>query len=128
MASRKQLVDVDYGQIAHLLGALLESIAGNPGSPVESQIWYDTTAKKLKFRTNTANVDPTDRAQHTGTQLASTVSDFDTQVRTSRLDQMAAPTVDLSINSHKLTNVTDPASAQDAATKAYVDATAAGIK
>lgn len=30
------------------------------------------------------------RANHTGTQLAATVSDFDTQVRTSRLDQMAA--------------------------------------
>jgi hypothetical protein len=34
--------------------------------------------------------DPYARANHTGTQLASTVSDFDTQVRTSRLDQMAA--------------------------------------
>lgn len=49
------------------------------------------------------------------------VSGFDTQVRTSRLDQMAAPTADLSINTHKLTNVVDPASAQDAATKHYVD-------
>jgi hypothetical protein len=36
--------------------------------------------------------DPLARANHTGTQLAATVSDFDTQVRTSRLDQMAAPT------------------------------------
>ena len=33
--------------------------------------------------------DPLARANHTGTQTASTVSDFDTQVRTSRLDQMA---------------------------------------
>jgi len=36
--------------------------------------------------------DPLARANHTGTQTASTISDFDTQVRTSRLDQMAAPT------------------------------------
>jgi hypothetical protein len=36
-------------------------------------------------------VDPLARANHTGTQTASTVSDFDTQVRTSRLEQMAAP-------------------------------------
>lgn len=67
------------------------------------------------------------RANHTGTQLAATISDFDAQVRTSRLDQMAAPTTDLSINTHKLTNVVDPGSAQDAATKNYVDTQLAGV-
>jgi hypothetical protein len=67
------------------------------------------------------------RANHTGTQLASTISDFDAQVRTSRLDQMAAPTIDLSINNHKLTNVLDPTTAQDAATKNYVDTQLAGV-
>jgi hypothetical protein len=43
--------------------------------------------------------DPYARANHTGTQAASTISDFDTQVRTSRLDQMAAPTGSVSVNS-----------------------------
>jgi hypothetical protein len=64
------------------------------------------------------------RANHTGTQLASTVSDFDTQVRKSTLNQMAAPTADLSVNSHKLTNVLDPTEVLDAANKEYVDAAA----
>ena len=65
--------------------------------------------------------DPLARANHTGTQLASTISNFDTQVRTSRLDQMAAPTTSVSLNTNKLTSVVDPTGAQDAATKNYVD-------
>ena len=65
--------------------------------------------------------DPLARANHTGTQTASTISDFDTQVRTSRLDQMAAPTASVSMNSQKITSLATPTSSTDAATKAYVD-------
>jgi hypothetical protein len=65
--------------------------------------------------------DPYARANHTGTQLAATVSDFDTQVRTSRLDQMAAPTASVALNAQKITGLADPTLAQDSATKAYVD-------
>jgi hypothetical protein len=64
---------------------------------------------------------PLARANHTGTQLATTVSDFDTQVRTSRLDQMAAPTASVALNTQKITGLADPTLAQDAATKAYTD-------
>lgn len=44
------------------------------------------------------------------------ITGFDTQVRTSRLDQMAAPTASVSMNSQKITNVLDGTNPQDAAT------------
>jgi hypothetical protein len=57
------------------------------------------------------------------TITASKISDFDTQVRTNRLDQMAAPTASVSMNSRNITNLLDPSVAQDAATKNYCDNT-----
>jgi hypothetical protein len=71
--------------------------------------------------------DPYARANHTGTQLAATISDFDTQVRTSRLDQMAAPTGSVSVNSQKITSLATPTVNTDAATKLYVDTKVADL-
>ena len=65
--------------------------------------------------------DPLARTNHTGTQIASTISDFDTQVRTSKLNQMAAPAADVSMGTYKITNLGTPTSNTDASTKAYVD-------
>ena len=45
------------------------------------------------------------RANHTGTQAATTISDFDTQVRTSRLDQLTAPTNPVQFNAQRGANV-----------------------
>lgn len=68
-----------------------------------------------------------DRANHSGTQLHTTISDFDAGVQTNRLDQMAVPTSTVSMNSQRISNVLDPSSAQDVATKAYVDALSVGL-
>ena len=61
------------------------------------------------------------------TLTAAKISDFDTQVRTSRLDQMAAPTASVSLNSQKITGLGTPTADTDAATKAYVDASNLGL-
>lgn len=67
------------------------------------------------------------RTNHTGTQLSTTISDFDSQVRTSRLDQMAVPSTSVSMNSQRIINLGTPSGGSDAATKDYVDSTAQGL-
>ena len=61
------------------------------------------------------------------TLTAAKISDFDTQVRTSRLDQMAAPTAAVALNSQKITGLATPTADTDAATKGYVDSVAQGL-
>ena len=50
------------------------------------------------------------------------VTDFDAGVRTNKVHELAVPTASFPMNSQKITGLLDPADAQDAATKAYVDA------
>ena len=59
--------------------------------------------------------------------LHTKISDFDTGVRANRLDQMAAPTGSVSLNSQKITNLADPTGDNDAANKGYVDGVAQGL-
>jgi len=50
------------------------------------------------------------------------ITDFDTGVRTNKVHELAVPTASFPMNSQKITGLLDPTDAQDAATKAYVDA------
>ena len=61
------------------------------------------------------------------TLTAAKISDFDTQVRTSRLDQMTAPSAAVSLNSQKITNLATPTASTDAASKSYVDGVSQGL-
>lgn len=112
--------------------ATFQALATDPGSPVARQFWYNTTANEFRYYDGsvTHRISMSyllARANHTGTQLANTISDFDTQVRTSRLDQMAAPTAAVAFNGQRITGVADPTGAQDAATKNYVDGVVTGL-
>ena len=127
-----------------LQNARVHNLAAAPGSPVAGQIYYDTVSLSEYFwngsgwiptdatkRTGIplANLasDPLARDAHTGTQLAATISDFNTAVRLNRLDQLAAPTAAVSMNSQKITSLAAPTAASDAANKQYVDDTVAAI-
>jgi hypothetical protein len=99
------------------LGGSITSADLVDGTIVNSDINASAAIALSKLAT-----DPLARANHTGTQTSSTISDFDTQVRTSKVTDLAAPTGSFSMNSQKITNLLDPTNAQDASTKYYVDA------
>jgi hypothetical protein len=92
------------------------------GSIVNSDISSSAAIALSKLAT-----DPLARANHTGSQAASTISDLASVVKGYRLDEFANPNTSVSLNSNKITNLATPTSSADAATKAYVDSAAAGI-
>lgn len=58
---------------------------------------------------------------------AAKISNFDTQVRTSRLDQMAIPTANVDFNSQRLLNVATPLLPTDGCNKQYADSIAQSL-
>lgn len=114
---------------------VISVLASAPGTPVVGQTYYDSgtlipyvwngsawankaTDSLLLGGQNLAYT--VARANHTGTQNASTISDLATVVKAYRLDEFAVPTAPVSMNSQRITNVLDPTSDQDAATRGYV--------
>lgn len=71
--------------------------------------------------------DPLARANHTGTQLAATISDFNTAVRLNRLDQLAVPTAALDLNGQRATNAGAAVSSSDLVTLQQLNDARAGI-
>lgn len=128
--AQKTFADLDFiGKFA-TRNRLEDPVSSDPtglGTGDKGRTWFNTVSGLWKYWNGTATIDPLARANHSGTQIASTISDLATTVQAYTLNQFASPTADLSINTHKLTNVTDPGSAQDAATKNYVDTQLAGV-
>lgn len=124
--ARKILGNIDMTHL-QIINLRLHQIAGDLGTPLAGEIWYNSTTNLLKWFNGTANIDPLARANHSGTQMSVTISDIAATVQAYRLDQFAAPNVDVSINSRKLTNVLDGTAAQDAATYGQMQAAIQGF-
>ncbi len=146
---------MDYGSHLNLAGnelqnAVTQNLATAPAAPKKGQTYFNTSTNVTSVWNGTVwrpmdaaaladasipnaalATNPLARANHTGTQVASTISNLAATVQAYRLDQFAAPTVSLSMGTQRVINLVDPVGAQDAATKNYVDgavqSAAAGI-
>jgi hypothetical protein len=130
----KLVTNLDFSKL-QALNMVVQPLGTAPSSPITAQVYFDTTAGAPRYWDGSAwTLKATDsvlhggqtlayvlgRANHTGTQTASTISDLAATVQAYRLDQFAAPTADIAMNSRKITGLLDPTNPQDAATMGYV--------
>lgn len=141
--AKKFQTPIDLGGL-EIRNAVFPNLGSAPSSPAEGQFyWNSSSHRPLWWNQNATawqNI-ATDsdllgsqngayyraRGNHTGTQTAATISDFDTQVRTSRLDQMAAPTGSVSLNSQKIVNLADATANGDAVNYGQLQSAIQGI-
>lgn len=120
-------IDLAKNEIQNVVA---QNLGSDPGSPATGQFWFNTTSGSLKIKLVGSIYDFSNpiqlngqaasfylaRGNHSGTQLASTISDFNAAVQLNRLDQLAAPTADVSLNSRKITSLLGGTVNSDAAT------------
>ena len=139
MTAQKFYSGIDLTQTS-LNNAVAHPLSGAPSAPKFGQFYFNTTANVL-FVYNGTSWRPTDaaaltdgsiaitalatnplaRANHTGVQTSATISDLAATVKAYTLDTFAAPVASVAFGNQRLTGLSDPTGAQDAATKNYVD-------
>lgn len=99
-------LDLTQGELRN---ARLQNLATAPTGPVDGQVYYNSSTHAFYV-------------YNSGT--TSWVAFYP---NTTTLDAITAPAADLSLNSHKITNLATPTASADAATKGYVDTAIQGI-
>ena len=123
-------IDLQQNQINN---PVLQNLGSAPSAPKEGQVYWNTSSH-VGFAWNGTTWRPMDaagltdgsipiaalatnplaRANHTGTQLAATISNLQTTVTAYTLDTFAAPVANVSFNSFRLTNLAAAVAGTDA--------------
>jgi hypothetical protein len=109
------------------------SLATNNTAFLTYSIYDPSQSGKVNYAANADNlagVGPSyylNRANHAGTQLSNTISDFVPRVQTVTLDSLTPPVNTVSLAGFKISLLGSPGVSSDAANKGYVDASIAGI-
>lgn len=120
--ARLFLTDLDLAQ-NELRRVRVENLAGAPSSPVEGQVYYDTTTQILYVWDGTAWYSTRGVSDHG----AMTGLGDDDHTQYTLADGTRAFTGNQSMGGNRLTNVSDPVADGDAANKGYVDSVAQGL-
>ena len=129
----KFLSNTDFSQ-NQALNFVYQSLSSAPSSPKNGQSYFLTSANGGMVWNGTAwrpmdaalltdgsiqnsalATNPLARANHTGTQLAATISNLQTTVTAYTLDQFATPVANLNFGGFRLTNIATATSSTDAA-------------
>ena len=124
--------NLDLSQL-QILNAVFQNLAAAPSSPKAGQVYYNTVSNVGAVWNGSAwrptdaaaltdgsvalsalAVNPLARANHTGTQLSSTISDLSTVVQAYSLSAFASPTTAILMGSQKISNLANGTAAQDA--------------
>ena len=104
MAVKKVMETMDMA-LNQIINHVLHKIAWDAWSPVEWQVWFNTSAWFMKYEDSV------------WTKIVASQA----WVLALRIDQLQAPTSAVSWNNQRLTNLGTPSSTNDAVTKQYVD-------
>jgi len=104
---RRFATSIDLMGLA-LLNAALNPVSSDPaglGAGDAGRMWVNTAVPTVKYWNGTTAIDLLARANQTGTQLASTISNFTATVQAIQWSTMATPTGSVNMGSQNFTNL-----------------------
>lgn len=145
----KQLSNLDFAG-NQIQNAVLHPLSAAPSSPKQGQVYFSTSTSVAYVYSGTSwrpldaaaltdgsvpiaalATNPLNRANHTGTQTSSTISDFTAAVTATKLSAFAAPVANIAMGGYTLTGLGTPTAAGQAAEYSWVigqiQSAAAGI-